>query len=805
MAEAGAALLSFLATAWLHALALLAAAWCAERAGVVRAAAAREWLWRSALLLPLATAALALAADRGALRLRPVALVDALPAARIDAARPAMQDTAIGAAPVATRSLASEVPPAPAAIAPPPARPAPDRGVRVLADGIAAVAADPRWPLAVALAWLALAAGGALIALRRLTRFRRHLRALPQPDNAALRHDARWIARRAGLPRLALAQAPGLASPVAVAPDLVGVPGWCAGALTPRQRAAMLAHEAAHLARRDPQRRLVARLAAGLLPTPLSPLALRRLDDLAELQCDAWAAHATGDPRALAECLAECLARGRDLSTPHFAVPMAAADSPLVERVRRLIEDQPMPSPKLGLTRRLAIAAVLGGVAAATPHVVFGDPQAVAAPASPAAPVPPAAPVDPPAPPAAAQAPAAPPPPSPPAPLRGTTSVTQLPFFGRTTEVSLRGAAYALDAKARGDFSFTEAEDDIATLDRWLEIEEQVDGVTRRVRFAAADGRIERRFQVDGADVPADAAARAWLARAIPALLRATGIDAERRVARILARGGAAAVLEEAGLINSTYVRATYLAELSANARLDVAQQDRAIALAAAMDSDYERRRALEALLAHQSLAAAQQSALHAVAAQIESDYEERTLLEAALPALRNAPEATATWIAALQGNESSYEHRVALESLAEAVTLGADPLARALASAARIESDYERRVALAALAPQVGRESGLAADYAKATAGIDSDYEAREALVALVEAVPPTAANLRAVIDAVGGIDSDYEARVVLLEVAARMPKDADLIEHYRAAARRLGGYERSEAERALDRLYEA
>jgi len=44
-----------------------------------------------------------------------------------------------------------------------------------------------------------------------------------------------------------------------------------------------------------------------------------------------------------------------------------------------------------------------------------------------------------------------------------------------------------------------------------------------------------------------------------------------------------------------------------------------------------------------------------------------------------------------------------------------------------------------------------------------------------------------------------------VLVELAARMPKDAALIERYRAAARKLGSYERSEAEQALDRFYEA
>jgi beta-lactamase regulating signal transducer with metallopeptidase domain len=802
VAEAGAALLSFLATAWLHALALLAAAWCAERAGLVRASAAREWLWRSALLLPLATAALALAADRGALRLRPVALVHALPAARIDDARTAMQDTATGAAPLATRSLASAAPPAPTADASSPARPSPDHGLRALADGIAALAADPRWPLAVALAWLALAAGGALIALRRLARLRRHLRALPQPDDDALLHDARRIARRAGLPRLALAQDPALASPVAVAPDLVGVPGWCAGALTPRQRAAMLAHEAAHLARRDPQRRLLARLAAGLLPTPLSPLALRRLDDLAELQCDAWAAHATGDSRALAECLAECLARGRGLSTPHHAVPMAAADSPLVERVRRLIEENPMPSPALGLPRRLAIAAVLGGVAAATPHVVFGDPTPPAAPSPPTAPASPAAsalPSDPPSPPTA-PAPPAPPPPA----LRGSTEITDSWLFGRRLSIDLEGDGYALEVDGRGRFGFNPTEDDLASLDGTLDIEETDGDTTRRVAFSVEDGRIVRRFTVDGDPVADDAAMRAWLARAIPRLLRATGIDAEQRVARIHARGGAEAVLAEVALLPTDHVRRLYLEALFETGPLDAGAQQRAIAAAAAMGSDYEQRQTLEAAIEHQSLGASAQAAVHRVAGAMDSDYERRSLLQAAVAPLRTMPAAAGSWMDALDATQSSYEHRVALESLVDGVPLDPELAARALASAARIGSDYERRNALVRVAAAAADAPGFAARYVEATDGMGSDYETREALLALVEAMAPTADNARAVLDAVGRIGSNYEARVVLTALAARMPNDAALIERYRAAARRLGGHERGVAEQALDRFYE-
>ncbi len=813
MADAGTFLLSLLATAWLHALVLCAVAWLAERAGLVRDLPAREALWRAALLLPLLSATIAVGVDRGALRLAPATLLPATVETRATPA-PAAGDprspSAVAAAtPAAAPTVERDATSAQLI--------APGRGEVALAASLAALADDPRWPLAVALAWLGLGAAGGLLALRGLLRLRRRLRASPPPVDPALAHSAAWIARRAGLRRVALAQDAALGSPVAVAPDLIGVPAWSACALTHAQRTAMLAHEVAHLARRDPQWRIATRAAAGLLPTPLSSLALRRLDDLAELQCDTWAAHVTGDPRALAECLAECLAHGRGRSTPVFAVPMAAAQSPLVERVRRLLEEHAMPSPAISLPRRIAIIALLGGVAAATPHLVFGDsppptaappvesPVAPAAPAAQAAaaaqPLPPA-PAEPPAPP---EPPALPEPPYPPAPLRGTTAVLEMPFFGTTTTVSLRGGGYGLDAKARGDFSFTAAEDALATLDGWLEIEEQFEGTTRSARFERVDGRIVARFEVDGEAVADDAAARAWLKRAIPAFLRATGIDAERRVARILAGGGATAVLDETARIGSSHVRATYIGHLAEQATLDAADQDRAIELAAAIDGDYERRQALEAVLEHEALAAEQQSALHRAAADIESAYERRVLLEAAVPALRAVPGAAAGWIAALDGIESDYEHRVALESLAATIQLDADGLSRAIASTADIDSDYERRVALAALAPQVGRVSGLAEAYARAAAGIESAYEAREAMVALVAHLKPDAADYGALIDAIAGIDSDYEARVALVEIAERMPNDAALIERYRAAARRLdSSHERSEAEQALDRFYE-
>jgi hypothetical protein len=57
-------------------------------------------------------------------------------------------------------------------------------------------------------------------------------------------------------------------------------------------------------------------------------------------------------------------------------------------------------------------------------------------------------------------------------------------------------------------------------------------------------------------------------------------------------------------------------------------------------------------------------------------------------------------------------------------------------------------------------------------------------------------------VLDAAASINSDHECSQLLVALAEVMPDDADLIGRYRAAAQRLGDFERARAERALDRF---
>src|SRR5690606_15054476 len=115
-----------------------------------------------------------------------------------------------------------------------------------------------------------------------------------------------------------------ISSPMALPGGAVLLPAW-ATAMPDAQQRALLAHEIAHLHRRDPAWRLLQRLA--LLPLSFHPLAhhaVRRLESLAEDACDAHAVQRLGSGRPLAECLAACLTHaGARAAHPALAVAMA--------------------------------------------------------------------------------------------------------------------------------------------------------------------------------------------------------------------------------------------------------------------------------------------------------------------------------------------------------------------------------------------------------------------------------------------------------------------------------------------------
>jgi hypothetical protein len=545
------------------------------------------------------------------------------------------------------------------------------------------------------------------------------------------------------------------------------LPRWTRTLPEPQLRA-LLAHEIAHVLRRDPAWRIAQHVAlAPLWLQPFAWHARRRLEALAELEADATAARLLGDGRPLAECLACCLAQQVAVSpvAPRFALAMAERPGAVVDRVQRLLDEDPMnfppPSP-----RRTRLAIALGLFAALTLPTV-----AVTALAD----------------------------------IASGQSVSIHSDGGHeTVKIRTRDDGYALDVEMEGRIVFAADESDVASMaaNAELEIEETRDGVTRAIEFVPKGDAVARRYRVDGEERAFDADGRAWLALALPEIFRSTGIDAEARVQRILARGGSDALLDEIGRIRGDYGRARYLGFAYTLAPLDAAQLTRALQLTREIDSDYEMRQALDVALKAQQLTPEQQRQVLGLAQAIDSDYERAELLIATAGRFTIDGAAFADWAKALDGIASDYEQRRVLEALLAREQDNRDAVRLAFDAARDIDSDYEKRQLLEAGLARAGGDAALRLDYLRVAATLGSDYERKEALLVLLRGGSIDRALALATLDAIDGIGSDYEHKEALLALATVMPADADVVERYRASARALGAYERGEAEQALDKV---
>ena len=314
-----------------------------------------------------------------------------------------------------------------------------------------------------------------------------------------------------------------------------------------------------------------------------------------------------------------------------------------------------------------------------------------------------------------------------------------------------------------GDVRFTDTEDDVAELspDGLLELRQEDAAGERELRIRPGDsGGLDYRYRVDGETVTMDADGRAWMAAMIPALHRVLGWDAERRMGRILARGGPDAVLEEVRAIESDHVSTLYLRHLLASGRLS---NEQTVEL------------------------------FRSAADGIESDYELAELLidvwRPGLPA-----ETRSAYLTAARTIESDHELGRVLETFLETDGVGADGAA-ILDIAVSMESDYELTRVLRAVLSQVTVDPVLQDAFVRAAGTVQSDHERTELLVELAEAAGPEVLDSGLYLRLVRDFESDYELGRALsaLLVHGRLsdPGLADLVE---LSARMGSDYERAE-----------
>jgi len=235
----------------------------------------------------------------------------------------------------------------------------------------------PLWPLFVLGAWLVIATS--LVSWFFIARAR-FLRAIGPRSNAdhtlagnALRHLRRE--GRVNRPAL-LTLSDRLTSPVALGEDEICLPARALSELDPIRMESILAHELAHLVRRDPSWLTIARvIEAVFFFQPLNVVARRRMQEAAEFASDAWASTRIARPLDLAHCLA--MVAEWTIAAPRLPVPAMAElrGAVLVRRVERLTTGRVVPEPTPGRGARLAAALALLALIMLAPRAAVGADQ----------------------------------------------------------------------------------------------------------------------------------------------------------------------------------------------------------------------------------------------------------------------------------------------------------------------------------------------------------------------------------------------------------------------------------------------
>lgn len=333
--------LAWLLTYLLHSTLLLGGVWVLTRRGIIRSHQLRDLFWKTALIggLVTATTQSALVGFAGEDGLPLPAARSSLVIPRADLPMPLEQLHAIGDQ---------------AGVAPT-IRPA----------------SSVDWAAVLLAAW----ALGALVGLGTLglghLRLSRRLGRRYPIDDPVLVAALDSLRTEAGIRRpVRLTSSPALGSPVALGRSEICVPAAVIATLDRAQQRSVLAHELAHIVRRDPFW-LVASciIERGFFFQPLNRVARRELQEAAEYLCDDWAVRNTGSGLTMAKSLMRVAEWMHGRPSPVPLAGMMERPSQLVARVRRLIDHSgtiearrawPIPVA-CGLV--LLIAAVVPGVA----------------------------------------------------------------------------------------------------------------------------------------------------------------------------------------------------------------------------------------------------------------------------------------------------------------------------------------------------------------------------------------------------------------------------------------------------------
>ena len=380
-------------------------------------------------------------------------------------------------------------------------------------------------------------------------------------------------------------------------------------------------------------------------------------------------------------------------------------------------------------------------------------------------------------------------------------------FSGGSRNFRIDNDGYSLRVESDGDVDLEPDGSGVAGLDRGgsFDLSMRRDGVDRRVLFTNPDGTVERQFFVDDDEQPWGPEADRFVAEIMPIALRETAIDADERVAWLIANRGDTGLLDEIGLIQSDFAQRVYTVEYAHTAPIAAANFERLMTMTADnMSSDFDVRTTLVEVFDAQMPTGTSFAALLAAGKTISSDFDARTVLEHVGAGMPASAQAAASYLDLAATISSDFDMRLALQPLLTRADVDDEIVARTLAVAGNeISSDFDLRTVLSEAANRVGASDTLARAYTEAARDISSDFDLRIALTELADNAELTPAGWQLLLETARDISSDFDAATLLTELVPHLPRDAAVIEAYRETLDTIGNdFDRGRAAAALEEV---
>lgn len=581
----------------------------------------------------------------------------------------------------------------------------------------------------------------------------------------------------------------------------------------------ILLHELAHLLRYDDWTNLAQKLIEAILP--IQPAAFwlgRQMSFEREMACDDWVIAATGTARPYAASLTKVAELSGWERAGVLAAGAAGGRSQLFRRVYHMLDRTRNSAPKLSFGPiAIALVAVLVLVyegARAPQMIAFAqnsaDENGQTSSLSPLVPIAPQALLAPLAPDLSLSSPAAPRAPlapraafAPTAPLAPLAPVA-LPQNSEThMRISNRDGLTSTDLKIDGTVEFTDDDRDVKSLSPngrfHLDEGGWFSGRSYDVK-ADSSGNLTKTYSVGLHEKPMDDEGRAWLAKALPGIIRDSAIGAAPRVARILKQGGPQAVLAEIGLIHSDGSRRTYIELLFSQATLNTAQLEDAAKLiqgissdgdkaqviidvdskyftddlrprlfqaADSISSDGDKRRVLTDIAQKDAASPKTLVGVARVAHHLSSDGDKAEVLIEIADHYGSSDELRAAYFEAVDSISSDGDHARVLSKLLAAHGADRETFIRTARSAGRISSDGDKARVLLEAVPSYTEDDSERKAFLDAASSISSDGDHQRVLTALVRRQGIAAATLSGIAISAQRISSDGDKANILVELA--------------------------------------